>query len=33
VLEGVGVAEALSLKVNGVDLVAPKPQIPVVAFS
>src|SRR3954469_10789285 len=30
-LEGVGVAEALALEVDGVDLVAAKPQIPVVA--
>ena len=31
VLEGIGVAEALALEVNGVDLVAAKPKIPVVA--
>jgi hypothetical protein len=30
-LEGVSVAEALALEVNGVDLVAAQPQIPVVA--
>jgi hypothetical protein len=28
VLEGIGVAEAFPLEVNGVDLVAPKPRAP-----
>src|SRR2546423_14827885 len=29
--KGVAVAEALAFKINGVDLIAPKPHIPVVA--